>query len=84
MNARILCMAISLSFLVSAAAHAFQAVAAEPVPMKTAVITAADFVQAALQAEAEGDAARREALLREALDNDPEYAPRGGIPDTSG
>ena len=41
-----------------------------------AVLTAADFVQAALQAEAAGDAARREALLREALDNDPEYAPR--------
>ncbi len=52
-------------------------------PTKTGVLTAADLVQAALQAEAEGDAARREALLREALDKDPDYAPRGGIPDTS-
>ncbi len=75
MNARILGIVISLSWLAGSAAHAFQTVAAEPVADETGVLMAADFVQAALQAEAEGDAARREALLREALDKDPDYAP---------
>ncbi|MHB8972518.1 MAG: polymorphic toxin-type HINT domain-containing protein [Pirellulaceae bacterium] len=75
MNAHIVRVALSLSLLVGATAHAFQAVAKDPSVNADAVITAADLVQAALQAEAAGDAAKRESLLREALDNDPEYAP---------
>jgi hypothetical protein len=39
------------------------------------VLTAADFVQAALQAEGVGDAPRRAQLLKEALEHDPEYGP---------
>ena len=75
MNAHMVCVALSVSLLVSATVHAFQAVAKDPSANADAVITAADLVQAALQAEAAGDAAKRESLLREALDNDPEYAP---------
>ena len=75
MNAHMVCVTLSVSLLVSATAHAFQAVTKDPSIDADAVITAADLVQAALQAEAAGDAAKRESLLREALDNDPEYAP---------
>ncbi|MHB0960237.1 MAG: polymorphic toxin-type HINT domain-containing protein [Pirellulaceae bacterium] len=75
MNAHMICVALSFSLLVSAPAHAFREVAEEPAAAEDAVIMAADLVQAALQAEAEGDAAKREALLREALDKDPNYAP---------
>ena len=49
--------------------------AATPAGESTEVLTAADFVQAALQAEVAGDSARRTELLQEALANDSEYAP---------
>ena len=39
------------------------------------VLTAADFVQGALQAEGVGDAPRPAQLLKEALEYDPEYGP---------
>jgi hypothetical protein len=49
--------------------------AARPIPDGDGVLTAADFVQAALQAEGGGDATQRAQYLKEALADDPEYAP---------
>ena len=68
-------VALVLSLLVSATTDTFHEVVSDPCADENEVLTAADFVQAALQAEAEGDTKRRNALLREALDNDPEHAP---------
>ena len=54
--------------------------AAHPIPDGDGVLTAADFVQAALQAEGGGDATQRAQYLKEALADDPEYAQRDGTP----